>query len=83
MVDLAMKNNMMKNDCSLLGCATALLVCSAIIMLLHLKGSRSIKNAKIHHVARTYGKVRPVSSWKIKMASQQGGASGSVVGGCV
>ena len=54
MVDLAMKNNMMKNDCCLLGCATALLVMQCHIQ--HVAAServeRSMKNAKIHHVAR-------------------------------
>jgi len=58
MVDLAMKNNMMKNDCSLLGCATAFLGmrCHNHVAAPE-RVERSIKNAKIHHVARIYGKV--------------------------
>jgi len=55
MVDLAMKNNMMKNECSLLGCANALLGMQSHNHVERVE--RSIKNAKINHVARIYGNV--------------------------
>jgi len=59
MADMAMKNNMMKKDCCLLGCATALLgmPCHNQHVAASERVERSTENVKIHHVARIYGMV--------------------------
>jgi hypothetical protein len=56
MVDLAMKNNMMKTDSCILGCVTALLGmgCHHQHVAASERVKRFIKNAKIHPVARIY-----------------------------